>query len=390
MMGLAGAAFGLSVLTAGAVALERLSDWRLVQGEGGQTASPQPPFDSDLASRISFPYLEKQDSPHDNHMVSLGYNWHWTAENGWFRPEPGDPSVALTLESWFTGLAELNFDMRPPREFTEWPGGRLMGFAGRHDGTYATLSLGGAMYNPAGAGIKLTAGTSGEPLMLLSEGAGAPDSILQVLRSDKSPSVSIQGGANPSLAFGLSGTRADTLDSGILRFSGPLGDEPLINVAGADPAGTLLASVPNDASDGTAFRITADGRLEWSGGGNAPATALSARGADVVVSGGIAASSLRVGPGGTDIQRLELVAIDLKPETVRAHGSSEQVFSVAGMTRDTVLVLNGPVQPDGIGIAGAHAMDDAIRVVFVNAAATPTQPSAGRYLMLAVTAADAE
>jgi hypothetical protein len=383
---LAGAALAISVVTAGAVGLERLSDWSLIQGEGRQTASPQSPFESDLASRILFPYVQKPDSRHDNHMISLGYNWHWDAEGGWSRPDPASPSVALTLESWFSGFAELNFDMRPPRHFTDWPGGRLMGFAARHDGTYATLSLGGSMFNPTGAGIKLTTGTSGEPLVLLTEGVRPTSSLLQIVRNDKLPSLSIQGGAKPSLAFGLSGTRADELAAGVLRFSGPLGDEPLINVVGTGTESTLLASAPGNDRETLAFRITAEGRLEWDAYRSEPAASLSVQGKEVVVSGGIATPLLRVGASGTGIHQMQLIPIELDPEVVRARGSSRQVYPVAGMSRDAVLVLNGPVQPDGIGIAGAHAMDDAITVAFVNAAAAPMRPSAGRYLVLAITA----
>ncbi len=137
------AALTISILTAGALAIERLSDWALIQGSGGEPTSPAPPFGPDIAARILFPRHGEPDSPHANEMISLAYNWGWNAETGWARSDLDKPSVALTLESWYDGLAELNFDMRPPRGFTGWPGGRALGLAARHDGTYATLSVGG-------------------------------------------------------------------------------------------------------------------------------------------------------------------------------------------------------------------------------------------------------
>jgi hypothetical protein len=384
---LAGAALVISIATGATVAIERVSDWTLIRGEGQQTTSPQSPFETDALTRILFPRLRKSDGSHDNHMISLTYNWDWDANTGWSRPDLTAPSVALTLESWFHGLAELNFDMRPPRNLADWPGGRLMGFAARHDGTYATLSLGGRMFNPSGAGIKLTGGVSANPLVLLDEGPNPPGSVLQIIRGDKVPSLTIRGGATPSLAFGLSGAPADQAGAGVLRFSGALPDEPLINVRGSGAGSTLLASNPTGSPDATMFRMTAEGGLEWRDGGNEPTASLSAQGKVLVVRGGVAASSLRVGARGAEIRQIQIVHAELDPAEIRAHGTAEQVFQIPGIGRDAIVILNGPAQPDGIGIAAVRGSGDgAIAVTFVNASAEPKRASTGRYLILAIAA----
>lgn len=385
-LALASIALVISIAAGATVAIERISDWTLIRAEGGYTTSPQSPFDSDTLTRILFPRLQKSDSPHDNNMISLTYNWDWDAGTGWSRPDPNAPSVALTLESWFYGLAELNLDMRPPRHYTEWPGGRLMGFVARHDGTYTALSLGGSMFNPAGSGVKLTGGFSTEPLLLLDEGPNPTGSILQVVRGDKLPSVMLQGGATPSLAFGLSGTPADPGGAGVLRFSGPLGDEPLINVVGSGTRSTLLASNSSGRSDAGTFRITADGRFEWRDSASELSAALSAYSKRLVVDGGLAASSLQLGEG-AEIRQIRIVPAELEPTEIRAHGTAEQIFTVSGILPDAVIVLNGPAQPEGIGIAAVRASgDNAIAVTFVNASAEPKRPNAGRYLILAIVA----
>jgi hypothetical protein len=383
---LAGAALVISIATGATVALERVSDWTLIRGDGGHTTSPQSPFETDALTRILFPRLRKSDGPHDNHMISLTYNWDWDAHTGWSRPDLNAPSVALTLESWFYGLAELNFDMRPPRNVTDWPGGRLMGFAARHDGTYATLSLGGPMFNPSGASIKLTGGISANPLVLLDEGPNPPGSILQIIRGDKVPSLTIGGGATPTLAFGLSGAPAEQAGAGVLRFSGALRGEPLINVRGSGAGSTLLTSNPSGNRDATMFRITAEGGLEW-WEGNEPTASLSAQGKGLVVRGGVAASSLRIGARGAEIRQILIVQAELDPAEIRAHGAAEQVFRVPGIGQDAVVVLTGPAQPHGIGIAGVRMSGDgAIAVTFVNASAQAKRASAGRYLVLAIRA----
>jgi hypothetical protein len=381
---LASAALVVSLAAAAAVVLERVSYWSVIEGEGQQTTAPQSPFESDALTRILFPLLRGSNSSPDNHMISMTYNWDWDANTGWSRPDPNAPSVALTLESWFLGLAELNLDMRPPRNFTDWPGGRLMGFAARHDGSFSTLSLGGPMFNPEGAGIKLTGGISADPLVLLDEGPNPPESVLQIVRADKRPSLMIRGGAMPSMAFGLSGAPADRAGAGVLHFSGSLGSEPLIKVAGSGAGATLLESDPDGA---TRFRLNSDGALEWWRGGNEPSASLSAQGQTLVVGGGMTASSLRVGARGAEVRSIQIIHAELDPAEVPAHGTTEQVFQIAGISKDAIIVLNGPAQPEGIGIGTARVPgNDAISVTFVNASAAPRRPSTGRYVVLAIAA----
>src|SRR5258708_6501994 len=148
------AAFVLALATAATVAIDRWrGDGDVVRGSGYGLASPE-----NRRQRVMFPVQEPPGAPHANTMVSLSQNWGWAQDGGWKRDDPAQPSVALTVESWFRGLAELNFDMEPPQgpaqggarageargeaqgETTPigaWPGGRAMGLAARYDGSFA-------------------------------------------------------------------------------------------------------------------------------------------------------------------------------------------------------------------------------------------------------------
>lgn len=384
---LAAVAFLISVATAVALAIERFSDWALVRGVGPDSAAPMSPFAPDLPTRIFFPRDVVQGDPHSNHMISLTYNWGWDEQSGWSRPDTGKPSVALTLESWFDGLAELNFDMRPPSDFTAWPGGRVMGFAARHDGSSATLSVGGSMFNPAGAGVTLSGGLSAAPLILLQEGADPADPVLRLARGDGGTSLVIRGGAMPTVGFGLSGESAGHPGKGILHFSGPLGDVPLIDVAGAGPGATLLASRPDGQDGATRFRINANGQLEWHDGSQGAVVALEAQAGRLQAHGELEASALRIGEHSSLLRRIRIMPADLAPSVVSGHSANEQIFAVPGAMVGDLVFVNGPMQPTEIGFTGARVVsDDAIAIAFVNASPEAARPSAGRYVFLAITA----
>lgn len=382
---LALAALVISVLTAGAVAIERLSDWGLVRGEGGGAGetSPASPFEPDAASRVLFPRHAGADDSHANEMVSLTYNWGWDVDTGWSRADFDKPSVALTLESWFSGLAELNFDMRPPRGYTNWPGGRALGLAARHDGTYATLSVGGGAYNPAGSGLTVTTGLGPEAVLSLVEGATPAEAMLRVLRHGGPTSVMIIGGETPALAFGLSGTDASTTDDGVLRVSGPLGRTPLINVVESGPDATLLAVYAEAEDEAPGFRVVANGRIEWKENTTTIPVALTAREGDVNVEGGIAADSLRIGAQGTFFRSLRLLSVEIAPASVPGHATGEQVFPAPGLPTNAIVYASGPAQPEGIALAGARPFgNEQIALAFANVAADPARPAPGKYLFL--------
>jgi hypothetical protein len=379
-------ALAVSLATAAVVATGGLPDWRLIQG----AEPPSSPPAAERSSRLQFPTQVVEEGEFTNHMVSLTFNWHWDASSGWSRPDPAEPSVALTLESWYRGLAELNLDMRPPRgsdKAGDWPGGRAMGFAASHDGSYTTLSLGGPMFNPAGAGLKLTAGTTAEPLVLLHEGPGLTQPLVVVRSETGVPSVSLRGGPSPNLAIGLGGEAAEVAPTGILRFSGSLPDQPLISVVGIGSDATLLSSQPERSEDGARFTLGAGGRIEWRGAGGGTPVALApafARGArSLRLDAELAAASLRLGESGAPLSGLWATQVAIAAAPVAARSSGEQRIHVPGIRADSIVLASGPDQPAGIALTGARAIGaDALALAFVNVADEARAPAAGPYMLL--------
>jgi len=198
------AAFGLSLA---AFTLTVMDRWRadpVVEGAGETLTTPE------LRPQVMFPALEDPEGRHVNHSIALAHNWSWSPLGGWRRDDLNEPSVALSMESWYRGLGELNFDMRPPAGYTDWLGGRAMGLAARYDGSFAILSVGGEPYSPGGSGAQIVAGRTADPIMTLFESEQASErDALRVQRSDRSTSVSLRGGVRPGLAFGLGEEPAD-------------------------------------------------------------------------------------------------------------------------------------------------------------------------------------
>lgn len=374
----------VSVGTAASIVLVGAPADSVVRGAAPGVASPQPPGDGDWARRIQFPTQARPDSPHHNHMVSLAYNWDWSPDEGWSR-DPSLPSVALTMESWYEGLAELNFDMRPSRDSTNWLGGRVMGFAARHDGSYATLALGGGMFSPGGAGLKMTGGFTGEPLLVLNEGSTLRDAVVRVRHGDGRSAVVLRGGMEPSLAFGFAGESADGLREGALRFYGPAREAPLINAVGVGDA-TLLASRPNIGDSAPRFRVSADGRLDWDDG-NGRGASLSGGAGRVAVRGELTTAALRVGDDGAVLRGLRVLAVRLMPQPVAAKTMAEQIFSAPGVPSDAMVLMAGPAQPVGVALTGARAVRPGeVAVRFANLADGEAQPAEGVYQIVVIEA----
>jgi hypothetical protein len=381
---LSGFAVLVSLATAGFVVFGTDRGDGLMRGTAETVASPQPPFDGDWIRRIQFPTQARADSPHHNHMVSLAYNWDWSPGAGWSR-DVDRPSVALTMESWYEGLAELNFDMRPAHDSTKWLGGRVMGFAARHDGSYATLALGGSMYSPGGAGIKLTGGLTGEPLLALNEGSAPRDAVMRVRHADGRSAVVLRGGMEPSLAFGFAGEPADGVQDGALRFYGPATQGPLINAVGIGEV-TLLASRPSLADAAPRFRLGADGRLEWDDG-SGRAASLAGGSGRLDVRGELTTTALRVGDEGAVLRGLRLLAIRPSPGPVAAKALEEQIFAAPGLPADAMVLMTGPVQPDGVALIGARVTRPGeVAVRFANLADVPARPAAGVYQLVVIEA----
>jgi hypothetical protein len=384
------AAFVIAAATAAVVVSDRLGggDGDVVRGSGIATASPATmDLGVDRRARVMFPVQEPPGAPHVNTMISLAHNWDWAAASGWMRDDPAQPSVALTVESWFRGLAELNFDMEPPQGDTAqggWPGGRAMGLAARYDGSFAILQVGGPPYRPGAAGVAFTGGMTADPIVTIIEADGGHREALRVQRPNGQPSVSLSGGASPALAFGLAGRPADALDVGVLRIAGAPAQGPIINLAGTGYSPILTARL-TERDPVPSFRIGADGRLEWGNGLGPADTALGRTGPGrFEARGELAVSGLRIGRGSA-LQNISVFSLELTPDLVAAGSTADQLVRVVGLPEGGVVLVNGPEQPAGMGLAGARMQGrERLAIRFFNVGAEAGRPTAGRYLVLLV------
>ena len=382
---LACAALALSALTAASVAVDRLARAVVIR-DAGDVASPPAVAAPEHLAQIMYPIDGDDDGDHVNQMISLAHNWAWHDDTGWSRRDASRPSVALTVESWYRGLAELNFDMRPPRDHTPWPGGRPLGLFARHDGTYASLFVGGKPYSVGAAGIQLTGGFVGDPIISIAEPHGGDTpTLLRVERPDRDASVVLGGGAAPFLSMGLSGVPADQAGEGVFRVSGSPAGAPIIAATGVAEADTILAVRASADDAAPRLRLAGDGRIEWGGGAASPDAALSRTAPGRVrLEGELAASALRVGDG-NGIRAVRLVSVEFAPAVIRGASVAEQMIAAPGLNNDGFIVVNGPAQPAGIGVVGARLAERGmVGVSFFNVRPEPARPTSGKYVLLVV------
>ena len=370
--------FVLALATAATVAVDRFrGDGDVVRAAGyAPYRRPRPT----RRMRVMFPVQEPPGAPHVNTMISLSHNWDWSAEGGWRRDDPGQPSVALTVESWFRGLAELNFDMEPPQSQAPaapagaWPGGRAMGLAARYDGSFAILQVGGPPYRAGAAGVALIGGVTADPVVTVNEAEGGRGEALRVQRPNGESSVSLLGGASPALAFGLAGRPADAVDVGVLRIAGAPAQGPIINLAGngfspildgADCRARSGAELPHrrrrPARMGQRPRTRRYGAR--------PHRAGALRGARRA-RGDRAAGRARLDPA----EHLGVLA-RARARRRRAHSTGDQMVRVSGLPDGGVVLVNGPEQPAGLGVAGARMQGrERLAIRFFNVGAEPGGP----------------
>lgn len=386
-LGMAGAALVISVATSAWLTLHALDQPRSHPVTAPALAAPPGAGETGL-TRIMFPNQALPDAAHSNQMISLAHNWFWHPREGWKRPAPDRPTAALTFESWYYGLAELNFDIRPPQGSTDWPGGRGMGFAARHDGSYASFTVGGRPYSVGGAGLKFNGGWTDQPLLELSEASGvAAPTVLRVRRGDNTSNLLLEGGWNPTLIFGLDGVNADQRGGrGALRFVGRPVDGSVLGFDDTEPESLLMASHPRHADSEARFSLSAGGRLSWGGGSEAPDVRLErSRAGRLSTDGELAAKGLVIGEDGAILRQLRSHVVALEPTAVPRGTTREQRFRVPGLASADMLFVNAPAQPNGIAVAHIRmAAPEEVAITFVNATANPLAPSSGTYTILAV------
>ncbi len=381
------AAATISTAAVVVVASDRQPQWGGASGLGATTALSSL---ADSRTRVMFPIQINPNTPHPNTMISLAHNWDWGRERGWVRDDPGAPSVALTMETWFHGLSELNFDMLAPGEDGPWPGGRGMGFAARHDGTFATLMVGGEPYSPGAAGVQFTGGHGPDPVVTVFETERHErGEVLRVQRAGGGASVVMQGGVGPGLAFGLAGRDAGDLRDGVIRVVGDAGDSPVLNISGAGSDAAVLAVRASETDQTPNLRISSGGAIEWSDGRSAADVAIARSGpGQLAARGELVVNALRVGRGAT-LQAIQTIPNELTPPVVPARSTTEHVVTIPGLVQGGLFFVNGPRQPAGIAVAGARpAGPDRVAIQFINTSDAPLQPTAGGYWILAIEAAE--
>lgn len=340
-------------------------------------------FPDPAPSRLIFPVQVEPNSAFPNRMVSLTSNWHWSPDQGWTRPAAHEPSVALTMEPWFHGLSELNFDMEAPAG-SVWPGGRAMGLAAREDGDYVTWFMGGAPFKANASGVKITGGSTTEPIIALQE-APTTQSLLRAIAPNQRTTVQLNGGNTPALSFGLAGESADRLGNGIVRSFGPLGQHALLNIVAPGDQSTILAvrDQPDDAYPKVAIR--ADGRIEWNEANAEPLSLAPANG-ELSAEGTFAATALRVGDGSI-LRTVRLISLEIAPEAVAKGTTHVQSFAAPGISSSSLVFVNTPSQPNGIVVTNARADGvNRVSLAFVNLGPALSRPAGGKYQFLVVDA----
>lgn len=105
----------------------------------------------------------------------------------------------------------------------------------------------------------------------------------------------------------------------------------------------------------------------------------------VVGQAGAGGSGLTVGPSGTRLTQVRKYTTSLTPASVPANSTSEQSFTVTGLSTNDLVWLNGPAPTAGVvPVHTRVSAADTIRIVFANVTAGALTPASGTYLVLAI------
>jgi hypothetical protein len=348
------------------------------------------PVESGAAGRVHAGSLRADAQSFPNEMVSLTHNWQLNESGHWSRPEPHRPSVSLTLESWYGGLAELNLDMAAPNP-RPWIGGRAFGFEAQYDGSYASLAIGGEPYAVGASGVRLSAGTTTEPLVRLRAGAIADPApiAMSVERLDGTSGLVIHGGNRPHIGVALDGWGAGRGERGAaLSFIGNAAGRSVVEFSAVGEAATLLASRPSRDSAHPAFSLRADGMLQWSDGTPGGIIELERGGSNQLrTSGDFAANGLVLGENGTRIVGIRVVSLTLPAVMVPRRQAVAHEVRIPDVTNAGILLLNSAAMPSGL-IAAAVRPSGAgtATVTFVNVTDDDLRAEDGVYTILIIRA----
>lgn len=97
-----------------------------------------------------------------------------------------------------------------------------------------------------------------------------------------------------------------------------------------------------------------------------------------------AATSVAVG-GGTAITKMVVYSQSLDVASVAAASTSEQTFTVTGLTTADTVIVNKPSHSSGLGLVNARvSAADTLALTFMNVSAAPIDPGAETYTIVAI------
>jgi hypothetical protein len=226
-----------------------------------------PPF------RLMQSQQESPDGVFEDRVIGLSYNRSWDSEFGFLRDDTLDPSTMFTLESYWDGGSEINWDIIPPNSPSN-TALRPFGLAAAYDGSSSYMFLGAGPYFSGASGVQLAGGTaSPASLLTIFEGAGrnSPSNTMQIDRLNNTSSFVWRSGGIPHLNFSLQPTSDANAygDFGVLKFAGQWDNgQPVVEFEYTGLATELLRSYPLTSDVAPRFLLLADGMLQWGSGGS--------------------------------------------------------------------------------------------------------------------------
>lgn len=80
--------------------------------------------------------------------------------------------------------------------------------------------------------------------------------------------------------------------------------------------------------------------------------------------------------------RFETYTATLNPASVPANSTSEQTFTVTGLTTTDIVTVNKPTHTSGLGIVNARvSATDTLAITFINITGSPIDPPEEDYLI---------
>lgn len=84
------------------------------------------------------------------------------------------------------------------------------------------------------------------------------------------------------------------------------------------------------------------------------------------------------------VPKVQTTELTIDPASVSANTTSEQAFTVNGLTTEDIVTVNKPTHTTGLGIVNVRASDDdEVSITFANFTGSPIDPPSETYLLTA-------